>query len=331
MHTRDGFTLIELMIASALLLVLVAGVTGVFTSQHQAHMVIDQVTEAQQNVRSSAQLIARDLRRAGFMVPGHAAACAFDETTGPDTLFVSDTDAIRSVFDLEADSEDLRGNFGAPISGESTGATLAGSSRNLTLTRLWIDVASDGDDFAAGRGVIVIDRARGDSSPACGRISAIAGNTLTVDFGDSNHDVGSNADLVAVPAHVYRLEVQPTPGSDRLLRNEQLLATGVEDFQLTFFFDENDDRIEDPGELYSGLGSTEGPWEMLPTTSRPDFSRLREVGVHLVSVTRDDDPREEFQQGSGQIRGNRDAATLPDGDGRRRRTSSSRVRLRNAG
>ena len=37
MHTRDGFTLIELMIASALLLVLVAGVTGVFTSQHQAH------------------------------------------------------------------------------------------------------------------------------------------------------------------------------------------------------------------------------------------------------------------------------------------------------
>ena len=36
------------------------------------------------------------------MVPGHAAVCAFDQSTGPDTLFVSDADAIRSVFDLEA-------------------------------------------------------------------------------------------------------------------------------------------------------------------------------------------------------------------------------------
>ena len=250
MGRQDGFTLIELMITASLLLVVIAGVTGVFTSQHQAHMVIDQVSEAQQSVRGSAQLIARDLRRAGYMVPDHAAACAFDDTTGPDTLFVSDADSIRSVFDLESDDEDLRGNFGAPINGESNGSTLAGSARALTLERLWVDVAGDGDDFIMDRGVIVVDRARSDSSAACGRISSIAGNTLTVDFGNSSHTVGSNADLVAIPAHIYRLEAGAAQGSDRLLRDEQLLATGVEDFQLTFFFDENDDRVADPGALY---------------------------------------------------------------------------------
>ena len=57
MGRQDGFTLIELMITASLLLVVIAGVTGVFTSQHQAHMVIDQVSEAQQSVRGSAQLI----------------------------------------------------------------------------------------------------------------------------------------------------------------------------------------------------------------------------------------------------------------------------------
>lgn len=331
MHTRDGFTLIELMVTAALLLVLIVGVTGVFTSQHRAHVVVDQVTEAQQIVRASAQLIAHDLRRAGYMVPDHAAACAFDDTTGPDTLFVSDADAIRSVFDLEADDEDLSGRFGASISGESPGATIGGSARALTLARLWVDVAADGADFAVDRGVIVVDRARDDASVACGRISGVAGNTLTVDFGASSHSVSSNADLVAIPAHVYRLEVGPAPGADRLLRDEQLLATGVEDFQLTFFIDDDDDRVLDPGELYADIGTPGGPWELLPASNRPDFSRLREVGVHLVTVTRDDDPRPEFQQGTGQVRGNRDAASLPSVDGRRRRTSSSRVRLRNMG
>jgi len=331
MHSRDGFTLIELMITAALLLLLLVGITGVFTSQHQAHVVVDQVTQAQQSVRASAQMIARDLRRAGFMVPEHAAACAFDGITEADTLFVSDTDAIRSVFDLETDNEDLRGQFGAPISGEAPGSTLGGSARALTLSRLWVDVAADGDDFAVNRGVIIVDRSRRDSSAACGRISAIAGNTLTVDFGASSHTVGSNADLVAVPAHVYRLEAGSTPGADRLLRDEQLLTTGVEDFQLTFFFDEDDDRTLDPGEIYSDAGTTAGAWELLPISNRPDFSRLREVGVHLVTVTRDDDPRKAFQQGSAQVRGNRDATSLPTTDGRRRRSSSSRVRLRNTG
>ena len=326
----DGFTLIELMVTAGLLLMLVAGVTGVFTSQQHAHVVVDQVTAAQQSVRAAAQLIARDIRRAGYMVPGHAAACAFDQITGPDTLFVSDADAIRSVFDLEADDEDLRGHFGAPITGESTGATLTGAARAISLQRLWVDVQADGDDFEKDRGVIVVDRARPDAPAACGQISSIAGNTLTVDFGDSSHNVGSNADLVAVPAHVYRLEPVPAGGGDRLLRDEQLLSSGVEDFQLTFFIDEDDDRVLDAGELYSDAGTTAAPWEM-PASNRPDFSLLREIGVHLVTVTRDDDPRPEFQQGSGQIRGNRDAASLPVTDGKRRRTSSSRVRLRNMG
>jgi len=41
------------------------------------------------------------------------------------------------------------------------------------------------------------------------------------------------------------------------------------------------------------------------------------------------DPNQDYQLGAGQITGNRTAASLPSGDGKRRRIASTRVRLRN--
>ena len=71
-----GFTLVELLIASAILLVLMVAVSQAFLTQQRTHVVIDQVTEAQQNLRAVSELIERDLRRSGYMVPPHAAVCA---------------------------------------------------------------------------------------------------------------------------------------------------------------------------------------------------------------------------------------------------------------
>lgn len=329
MKRQAGFTLIELMVSAVIMLIVVVGITNAFTTQHKTYIVVDQVTEAQQNLRAVTDLIERDVRRAGYMVPRQAAVCAYDQTTGPDTLFVSNTDAIRSVFDLEDDNEDLGGDMGAPVAGVTLATNVQGSSYSLALTRLWVDVAADGDDFVAGEGVIVVNRHGDDEPVACGVISAIGGNTLTVDFGStSTGAVGTNADLVAVPAHVYQVQVGTGGAPNRLLRDGQLMATDVEDFQLTFFFDDDDDLVVDAGEMFATSGGTARPWELTPLTNRPDFSSVREVGINLVTVTRAEDPNTAYQLGSGEVTGNR-ASGLPATDGKRRRVNSARVRLRN--
>jgi len=270
-------------------------------------------------------------------VPPHAAVCSWDQTTGPDTLFVSNTDAILTVFDLEDAGEDLSGDLGAPVNGVATGWGPSGGSFSFTLARTWVDVAdADGDsttdvDFAVGEGVILVASREQDGLAACGIIETIAGSTLTADFGSTSFAssaAGANAEVVAVPAHVYQVV---TGSPNQLRRDGRLLASDVEDFQLTYFLDLDDDRVVDGGESYGSSGGTARPWELTPASNRPDFSTLREVGLNIVTATRDDDPNRHYQIGAGQVTGNRTAGSLPSGDGKRRRVSTARVRVRNAG
>ncbi len=329
---RGGFSLLELMVASAILLIVMVGITRAFTAQHRTYQVVDQVTEAQQNLRAVADLLERDLRRAGYMVPPHAAVCAYDNTGGPDVLFVSNAGAIRSVFDLEDENQDLTPNKGVAITNDdsNSGFNAAGSALVLNVPGLWVDYEPDGDDFAIGEGAIVVNRAREDQPVACGTVTDLSATSIEVDLGNtSTGAVGLNSDVVVVPAHKYEVQVG-TP--NRLLRNGQLLASDVEDFQLTFFFDLNDDLVLDVGnEDFGNAGGTDKPFDMVTVGNRPDPSSLREVGVNIVTVTRDDDPNIDYQMGAGQVTGNRTAGTLPSGDGKRRRVHSARVRLRNAG
>ena len=100
MKRNEGFSLIELMISAAIILMVMVYVMQAFTVQHKAYVVIDQVAEAQQNLRAISDLIEHDVRRSGYMVPIHMALCGWDETGAPDTLFTSKADAIRSINQL---------------------------------------------------------------------------------------------------------------------------------------------------------------------------------------------------------------------------------------
>jgi len=61
-----GFTLIELMIAMAIGLVLIAGVFQLFISQKKVYSVQEQLLESQQNVRAGMDYIIRSLQTAGY-------------------------------------------------------------------------------------------------------------------------------------------------------------------------------------------------------------------------------------------------------------------------
>ena len=327
---RDGFTLIELMITSAILLLVMLYVTQAFTVQQKTYVVVDQLTEAQQNLRAVSDLIDRDVRLAGYMVPMQAAVCGHDATTGPDRLYLSNADAIRSVFALEGGNEDLAGDYGAPVSGVTSTWTRSGATASVVVTRNWVDVSADGSDFAVSAGVILVNRRDPTANVACGTITAIAGNTLTIDLGSTSiGPVGLNSDVVAVPAHVYSLTPAGVGTPAQLFRDGMLIASDVEDLQVTYFFDLDDDLELDAGESFGTSGGTARPWELTPANTRPDPSSLREVQLNLVTVTRDDDPNRDWTLGVGQVTGNRTAGSLSTGDGKRRRVYTARVRPRN--
>ena len=330
MKRNAGFSLIELMISAAIVLIVMVYVMQAFTVQHKAYVVVDQVAEAQQNLRAISDMVEREVRRSGYMVHRHLVLCGWDETDAPDTPFVSKSDAIRSIFDLEDQNDDLLPKF-ARVNGTSSAWTASGPSFALSLQQLWIDVAADGDDFVIGEGVIVGTKTDLQAPVACGIISGIGGTTLTVDFGDTSvGPIGFNSEVIAVPANVYRL-TPPTGGTPgRFSRNGRLIASDVEDFQVTYFFDLNGDLVVDAGERFGTATGTARPYELTPAANRPDFSSLEEVRLSLVTVTRSDDPNTDYQIGAGQLTGNR-ATGLPTGDGKRRRVSTARVRPRSEG
>lgn len=314
----NGFSLVELVVAISLMGLVITYVMQSVDTQHQTYVVVDQVTEAQQNARTVAELVERDLRMAGFKVPDAAAVCGLDSTTAPDRLYVSDAGAIATV---DALPMNLRGiELGAQVLNVPLAGYAAGTVA-LTLDSVAVDGV--GVDFVQNAGLILVDANDPDGNVACGVITGAvsAGNPVSVLLDGPFGAPGGFADVRAVPAHVYQVV------NGQLLRDGVLLADDVEDFQVAFFVDGNENNLVDAEEyLADGQG-------VLDTYSAAtvNHNRMREVRINVVMTTRDEDPREEYLEGRGQVLENRAPASVASADGRRRRVHTATVQLRNVG
>lgn len=330
---RDaGMTMVELLVAIAILSVVVAGVMETFVVNNRAYTVVDETTSAQQDLRAISHLIERDLRATGFMVPESAAACGIDRTDAPDTLYVTDPEPIDPTNQAQA-------NLGANVLSGYTGAT--GSVLSLRVADVVLDGApffdSDGDgaadsDFrcAAGAGscggaggaVILFDVGNPARGTACGEIvDFIPPDTLRVEFETS---IGGGAgSLSIVPALRYTVEPDPVSGALTLMRNQIALATDVEDFQVAWFVDADGNGAVSNANEYRGSAASTIDY----ASNAVDHSELREVRFNVVMRSRNPDP--EYNQGLFQAMENRGAAAAADGF--RRRVLTSIVRPRNLG
>jgi prepilin-type N-terminal cleavage/methylation domain-containing protein len=323
-----GFTLIELMVSLAAMFIIVGYLMGTFTFQHQTYVVVDQVSEAQQNTRAIAALLERDVRNAGYMVPPAGATCGIDNDDSPDIFFVSDADAIRPIDEL-----------GAVLAGQKLGTSQFSRTGTGSVVFTVNDVVIDGEatydtdgngssdsDFQINGGAILVDTANLDRGVLCGTVTGISATLpqqLTVNFSpgaETLAGLASNAEqIVLIPAHVYSVTSDNPP---ELHRNGQLLAKDVEDLQMAWFFDTDLDGQTDAAE-YRGESASNSY-----DSEAQNGNELREVRVNLVLRTRDDDPRNPNATGTGQGTENRVTA-IPGDDGRRRRIHTGTVRVRN--
>lgn len=82
---QRGLSLVELMIAMALGIVLISGVIGIFLASQQTYRVNLALSEIQENSRAAFQLMARDIRNAGFSGCTNSGTVANTLATGVDT------------------------------------------------------------------------------------------------------------------------------------------------------------------------------------------------------------------------------------------------------
>ena len=337
---RAGFTLLELMVSLSIFAVVVAGVFESLTRQHKTSIVTENVVEVQNNVRAIASLMEREIRMAGYMVPDAVGVCGIDRKTGSDELFVSENEPIVPD-NARAGEMGARLATGSVWSNPTINALAPSSSSPITLNLDSTTSDLDGDktlfydndgngtaeaDFRVGGGFILADLANSHRGTLCGRVTAASTTQLTlVPMAGALAAIASDdaeEQIVVVPAAHYAINT--TSGTGQLERNGDLLAQGVDDFQVSYYFDVDDDGVVD-------VATAEEPGTKNGNVYNPsswDNGDLKEVRFSIVVRTRATDPN--FAQGNFVVKENR---TAPAGgnDGFRRRVVVGSVRPRNIG
>jgi prepilin-type N-terminal cleavage/methylation domain-containing protein len=317
MRAQRGFTMVELMVAVGVLLVVVGATLQTFVVQNRAYTVLDQVTEAQQNGRAIAELIEREARMTGFMVPEAAAACGIDLTAAPDTVFLTDGEAIDPAGFLLA-------NLGSTVSNYASSASVQTLLVDDVVLdgRPFYDVDGDGvtdSDFLPGNGAILADADNPELGSACGIVEDVSpgANQIRVSFLNQIGPVVGR--VVLVPAHVYVTDAQM-----RLTRDGTLLAENVEDLQAAYFFDvDGDGQVGNPAQENPGSAGTNYD------PQNRDHGDLREIRISVV--TRSRDPEREFTASTPLFQATENRAPVAQPDGFWRRVMRVSARPRNVG
>jgi len=144
-RSNSGFTLVELLVAIALGLVILAGLFQTFRTQHDTYIVQDQVAAMQQNLRAAMYLITRDLQMVGWY-------SNFDRNNRTIDLDDLDERTGRLLILSEDNSDGAGGNINA---GTDAMVIVKAGSENRELI---------GGEWASGASIILSNRNLGGST-----------------------------------------------------------------------------------------------------------------------------------------------------------------------
>ena len=290
----QGFTMIELLVSMAIMAVITVSVLMVFTTQHKTYVGQERVLEVQQDARLVAEMVLADVRTAGLLMPPITGIAGRDGGTGgPDVLCLSDPSVLNEANILAAL---------APFDGANLFALVDDADTTVQLVPSTMDVDGDGDDdFAANAGIILSDGV----DTHCARITDVTGNVVTFVPATPAGFLVTTAQGRAAPAVIYELT------GTGLLRNSILLSAQVENVQVEYAIDADDDGVID---------NTEFP---IHDMTASDPSLIRGLRLSVITRTPNEDP--EFRGSGMPAAGNHDPGAA-DGFLRRRFTASVAAR-----
>lgn len=303
LRRNAGYSLVELLVALAVLAILTAQLFVVFSSQKRAYVNNERVLDVQEDARLVMELLTTETRMAGYMVPQRAGVSSRDGgNAAADALCVSDPSVL--------DEDDVRTEDDRYD--RARVATIAAGGGAVTLSsiaQLDVDGADAAVDFAEDAGIILADGARSH----CARITDVNVATGEVEFTPALPlpATWTVAQIRATPAIVYEVD----GGGLGLTRNSLLLSGEVEDLQVEYGVDVNDDEILDMDD------AAEWPLDDLDGV---DSAEVR--SVRLTVTTRTTQPDAEYTGPGRAAAANRTAGA---GDSFRRRRFVASVLPRN--
>jgi type IV pilus assembly protein PilW len=153
-NSQKGYTLIELLVAMALALVVLAAVYKTFKSQHDSFIIQDQLAAMQQNLRGAMHILTQDLQLAGFYTNFDRNTRTLDwDNHDNDDDTSTGTEAIRPLIyagdNVSAAGDDIKDNTdtitivksGSEIRSLKPGecATSGGSGTATIFLSNWVD------------------------------------------------------------------------------------------------------------------------------------------------------------------------------------------------
>jgi type IV pilus assembly protein PilW len=98
MNTSNGFTLVELMITVAISGIIIAAIYSAYISQQRTYLAQEQVAEMQQNIRAAIDMMAREIRMAGYD-PTQSAGAGITTALAGQISFTQDTNGDGDTAD----------------------------------------------------------------------------------------------------------------------------------------------------------------------------------------------------------------------------------------
>lgn len=247
MRRSEGFTLVELVVAMAVLAIVSSQMFLVFTTQKDTYMTNERALDAQEDARLVVELIGADARLAGYMVPRRAGVSSVDGgIAAADRLCVSDWTVISNAMLTNASGHFDLGQI-SPSGSAVTGTTIdLASPAQLNV---------DGDpvntnDFSVNAGVIISN----GTTSHCGMIQAVNAATgritltaaTAIPAAAAATLSAASAGVRVAPAVIYSID----PSGLGLRRNNVMVSADVEDLQVEFGVDVNaDSAITAPAEF----------------------------------------------------------------------------------
>ncbi len=122
---KNGFTLVELLIAMAISGIVAGAIFTAFQSQQKSYLIQEQVTEMQQNIRAAMDIMIRDIRMAGYDPTQSSGANISTNSTG---IMIQVTMDINSDDDCNDSNENITYGFSNANDANADGIADAGAA-----------------------------------------------------------------------------------------------------------------------------------------------------------------------------------------------------------
>ena len=319
MKKDSGFTLVELLIALVLSIVIVGAVYATFNSQQKSFSLTNQKMDMQQQGRAAINLLMRDLRMAGCLVPSSKAIRVVNNNITAASTPASDELTVLYA-DQTFDGLSVQTTSGSPPTSITVQVQSGGSlASNSDYTNKNIVLITRDESYSVIRKITQASGSGSIRTLTLGNLdSYLSGLTPAFDSSSDNSASYTNGNAYVLTIRTYDIQSETLYINDHndatSTGTPQPLAEGAEILQFDF---------------HMADGSTQSD----PTSGSYTIDQIRAVRIYLLMKNNTQDPDYtdtiQYTLGAGNVIFTPGAsATLKR---YRRRLLTTLVRLRNFG